>query len=208
MMKFLALFYWPRVLPGAMRPIHIILYACHSTVDTTGYFSPKHPSHDDFWSTLCTVLYAYCLTLHRRLPHLDCLTLHRLHHLDCSVSPSRTKKLLRITQPSHNHKQNLTMTTADEIQSLLESGAYSADSIPQLEQYVDAQVSGSAPYHFGANRTLAKLYQFFPDKSNAAMVGRILMLAVLQFPKTDILALLCLVPEKTQEIEPVATVIR
>jgi hypothetical protein len=100
------------------------------------------------------------------------------------------------------------MSNTSEIQSLLDTGAYSADSIPQLERYVNDQVAGLVPYHFGANRTLAKLFQFFPEKASDAMLGRILTLAMLQFPKTDVLALLCLVPEKIQESEPIATVIR
>lgn len=107
-----------------------------------------------------------------------------------------------------NRKQDLTMSTVVEIQSLLETGAYSAATVGQLEQYVQAQMTGSAPYHYGANRTLAKLYQFFPDLANPSMLARILTLAVLQFPKTDVLALMCLIPETTQESEPIATIIR
>ena len=100
------------------------------------------------------------------------------------------------------------MTTVAEIQSLLETGAYSAATIGQLEKYVDAQMTGSAPYHYGANRTLAKVYQFFPDQANNAVLARILTLALLHFPKTDVLALTCLIPEVTQETEPIASVIR
>ena len=100
------------------------------------------------------------------------------------------------------------MSTTPEIQSLLETGAYSAESIPQLERYVNDQVAGLVPYQFDANRTLAKLFQFFPEKASDLILARILTLAMLQFPKTDVLALLCLIPEKNQESEPIATVIR
>jgi hypothetical protein len=92
------------------------------------------------------------------------------------------------------------MSTTAEIQSLLETGAYSAESIPKLEAYVNDQVAGLVPYHFGANRTLAKLFQFFPEKSSDAMLGRILTLAMLQFPKTDVLALLCLIQKRVKKV--------
>jgi hypothetical protein len=95
-----------------------------------------------------------------------------------------------------------------DIDNLLESGAFSAESIPQLEKHVKDQSTGSVPYHYAANRTLAKLYQFFPDCNNDSMLASLLALALLQFPQTDILALLCLIPEKSQESEPIATVIR
>ena len=102
----------------------------------------------------------------------------------------------------------MSINTAVEIQSLLETGAYSADTVRKLEKYVEGQMAGTSPYHYDANRTLAKLYQFIPDLANPAMLARILTLSVLQFPKTDYLALSCLIPETTQESEPIATVVR
>lgn len=98
----------------------------------------------------------------------------------------------------------------DAVKSLLQtpSSAYSADTIPKLEAHVDAQITGSAPYHFDANRMLVKLYQFFPDSFNEKQLARILVLSLSEFPSTDLMALLCLVPEETQETEPIATIIK
>lgn len=97
-----------------------------------------------------------------------------------------------------------------EINSLLESSAYNADSIPKLEKYVDAQISGSAPYNLCANRTLAKLYQFFPGRSSSSdhYIAQILILSLLEYPSSDLLSLLCLISEKVQETETVALIIR
>lgn len=88
--------------------------------------------------------------------------------------------------------------TAEEITSLLESSAYSAESIPQLAAYVQAQASGAAPYSFAANRALTKLYQIFPDKEDESTIARVLLLSLLEFPSTDLLALSCLIPERVQ----------
>mmetsp|Transcript_31422 Transcript_31422/g.47502 ORF Transcript_31422/g.47502 Transcript_31422/m.47502 type:complete len:220 (+) Transcript_31422:86-745(+) len=98
----------------------------------------------------------------------------------------------------------------DEISSLLETSAYNADSIPKLEKYVDAQISGAAPYNLCANRTLAKLYQFFPGRSSSSdhYIAQILILSLLAYPSSDLLSLLCLISEKVQETETVALIIR
>jgi hypothetical protein len=95
----------------------------------------------------------------------------------------------------------------DEIKSLLDSG-YNAASALKLEAYVNAQVKGEAPYCFEANRTVLKLYQFFPDLQEDDTTARILLLSLLEFPSTDLLALLYIVSERVQTSEPSATIIR
>lgn len=95
----------------------------------------------------------------------------------------------------------------DEIKSLLDSG-YSAASAPKLEAHVDAQVKGEVPYCFEANRILLKIYHFFPHLQKDATTARILLLSLLEFPSTDLLALLCIVSEQVQTSEPFATIIR
>jgi translation initiation factor 3 subunit K len=95
----------------------------------------------------------------------------------------------------------------DEIKSLLDTG-YSAASAPKFEAHVNAQVKGEAPYFFEANRTLLKLYQFFPHLQEDATTARILLLSLLEFPSTDTLALLYIVSERVQTSEPSATIIR
>lgn len=101
----------------------------------------------------------------------------------------------------------------DMICSLLEKSAYDPTAIPLLEAYVNAQVVEDAPYSFDANRTLAKLYLFFPqlavDNKTEVSMAFILFLALLQYPfSSDFLALSCLISERVQAKEPCTTLIR
>jgi hypothetical protein len=101
----------------------------------------------------------------------------------------------------------------DRICSLLEKSAYDPTAIPLLEAYVNAQVVEDAPYSFDANRTLAKLYLFFPqlavDNKIEVSMALILFLALLQYPfSSDFLALSCLISERVQGKEPCTTLIR
>lgn len=103
----------------------------------------------------------------------------------------------------------LIMASLDEIKTLLEQqsqSVYNPESVPKLEACVAAQVSGQAPYYFDANRILVKLYSFYPETINDSVTAQILLLSLLEFPSTDLLALLCLVPNQTGE--PTATIIR
>lgn len=140
---------------------------------------------------------------------------------------------------------SITTPTHADIQSLLSSaGQYDPASIPLLEAYVRAQVlavtstlvSSHAPYSIDANRTLIKLYQFFPHHLAAAatttadtdvndadvaappavvVVGveittLIALLSLLQYPQsTDFgCTINCLLPERIQGIEPTATIVK
>ncbi|GMI19259.1 hypothetical protein TeGR_g13812 [Tetraparma gracilis] len=76
----------------------------------------------------------------------------------------------------------------DSISSLLSGDCYSASSIAPLEAHLSLQLSGSAPYSFPANRTLLKLYQFFPEQAKAAPTAAALRLA-LAASQADALAL-------------------
>jgi len=101
------------------------------------------------------------------------------------------------------------MSSLDEIKAVLEQhsqSVYNPENVSKLEQYVTAQVAGKAPYYFDANRVLVKLYSFYPEQSNDSFTAQVLLLSLLEFPSTDLLALLCLVPNQTGE--PTATVIR
>eukprot|EP00548_Thalassiothrix_antarctica_P001222 CAMPEP_0194140494 /NCGR_PEP_ID=MMETSP0152-20130528/10042_1 /TAXON_ID=1049557 /ORGANISM="Thalassiothrix antarctica, Strain L6-D1" /LENGTH=221 /DNA_ID=CAMNT_0038838763 /DNA_START=46 /DNA_END=711 /DNA_ORIENTATION=- len=101
------------------------------------------------------------------------------------------------------------MSTSD-IKALLATGSYKSESIPVLEKNVDAQINGSVPYDIAGNRSLAKLYQFFPTTSTSSDVylARILILALMEYPSTDFLALLCLISEKVLETEAIASITR
>jgi len=101
--------------------------------------------------------------------------------------------------------------TNTAILELLEHSAYNPGIVPQLEAYVDAQLQSSTSeysYSFDANRTLLKLYQFFPHLADEGYISKTFFLALLEFPSTDFTALACLVSEKTQSREPCATLVR
>eukprot|EP00978_Attheya_sp_CCMP212_P041423 scaffold237497_cov58-Attheya_sp.AAC.3 len=99
--------------------------------------------------------------------------------------------------------------TYDDVVKLLGHSAYNPAIVPQLEAYVKAQASSKAPYYFNANRTLVKLYQFFPHLSAGdEIISLVLFLALVEFPTTDFCALACLVPERVQSREPCVTLVR
>eukprot|EP00339_Tiarina_fusa_P016141 CAMPEP_0117036812 /NCGR_PEP_ID=MMETSP0472-20121206/26042_1 /TAXON_ID=693140 ORGANISM="Tiarina fusus, Strain LIS" /NCGR_SAMPLE_ID=MMETSP0472 /ASSEMBLY_ACC=CAM_ASM_000603 /LENGTH=221 /DNA_ID=CAMNT_0004746655 /DNA_START=70 /DNA_END=735 /DNA_ORIENTATION=+ len=98
--------------------------------------------------------------------------------------------------------------TKESIDSLLSKSPYSASNRAALEAYVDAEATGSCPYHMDANRCLLKLYQISPQSANADKVALVLLLALMEFPSTDLLALSYLVPERTQKCEPCATILQ
>jgi hypothetical protein len=99
-------------------------------------------------------------------------------------------------------------SSTEAIQKLLTDSPYSASNQAPLEAHVDAQAKGDAPYFMDANRSLLKLYQFFPQSANESKYALVLLLSLLQFPSTDVLALSYLVPERIQTTEPCATILK
>lgn len=98
--------------------------------------------------------------------------------------------------------------TKESVQALLQKSPYSSSNQGVLEAYVDLQAKGECPYYMDANRCLLKLYQFHPQSANATKVSLVLLLALLEFPSTDLLALSYLVPERMQKAEPCATILK
>jgi hypothetical protein len=107
--------------------------------------------------------------------------------------------------------------TADEIQDLLKSQMYNPEILPKLEAYLHSQVqSGSAepnPYSIQANRTLVKLYQFFPARAKAENLILAELLALVYSATTsegsvDFGALGCLISESVKKEEPFPTLAR
>jgi hypothetical protein len=103
------------------------------------------------------------------------------------------------------------------IQSLLQTSAYNPAIIPQLESYVRAQLSSAstslssssdAPYSFEANRTLIKLYQFFPEREDGGVVAMVAFLALMNWPEVEMGCLQCLCGEGVMGSEPCATLVR
>eukprot|EP00980_Cylindrotheca_fusiformis_P009339 scaffold2047_cov129-Cylindrotheca_fusiformis.AAC.18 len=98
--------------------------------------------------------------------------------------------------------------TKESVQALLEKSPYSASNQSTLEAYVDGQATGECPYFMDANRSLLRIYQFSPQSTNTSKVALVLLLALLEFPSTDLLALSYLVPERLQKSEPCASILK
>mmetsp|Transcript_28445 Transcript_28445/g.43642 ORF Transcript_28445/g.43642 Transcript_28445/m.43642 type:complete len:220 (-) Transcript_28445:211-870(-) len=96
--------------------------------------------------------------------------------------------------------------TPAEVTKLLATQAYSPDIVSPLADYARAQAEGKVPYNFDANRTLVKLYTFFPHLEDENTIAIVLLLSLVQFPSTDTLALSYIVPDRVQTREPCATI--
>ena len=107
-----------------------------------------------------------------------------------------------------------------EISRVLATAKADPTTVTQLESYVRAEVNAlygptagggaepSHPYNFETNRALTKLYQFFPHLADESCTALVLILALLEYPSTDFMALSYLVPDRVQEREPCATLKR
>jgi translation initiation factor 3 subunit K len=85
--------------------------------------------------------------------------------------------------------------STSEIKDLITSQGYSQSIIPQLEQHLLSQSTSTTPYDFNANRTLVKLYQFFPSSSNAGYTTLVALLSILFGSSAQFGAINCLIPE-------------
>ncbi|GAX15436.1 translation initiation factor 3 subunit K [Fistulifera solaris] len=83
----------------------------------------------------------------------------------------------------------------NDIRTLLNSQSYSSSMVQPLEEYLAAQTAGEAPYLFDAVRTLVKLYQLFPEHSKEDLTVHAYLLAMLEYPSTDNLALSYMIPQ-------------
>ena len=98
--------------------------------------------------------------------------------------------------------------TKEAVEALLKKSPYSSSNLLEsLEGYVDAQASGEAVYFMDANRSLLKLYQFAPQNLKEDKVAIILLLTLLEFPSTDLLALRYLVPESVQKTDACSSIL-
>lgn len=105
----------------------------------------------------------------------------------------------------HAHTSSIMAPSESDIRKLLTSTSYSPTLVQPLEEYLDAQFHGKAPYYFDAVRTLMKLYQLFPEYSTEEVQARAYLLALLEYPKTDLLALSYMIPQAVLNKEPCAT---
>lgn len=106
-----------------------------------------------------------------------------------------------------------------EISNLLETQTYNPSIVPQLESYLHSQIQPSGgdkqpnPYNFQANRTLVKLYQFFPKMAKVENLILVELLALVygndaQEASVDFGALGCLISEAVKKEEPFPALIR
>jgi len=100
--------------------------------------------------------------------------------------------------------------TFQEITKLLTHSAYNPAIVPQLEAYLVAQATTpeTSPYCYTANRTLIKLYQFFPHLADDEKMTLTLILALANRSGMEFASLTCLISEKTQAREPMAGICR
>ncbi|KAG8462922.1 hypothetical protein KFE25_001695 [Diacronema lutheri] len=80
------------------------------------------------------------------------------------------------------------------------------ERIPALEASVDAQCA-KGTYELDDNLLLLKLYQFFPEKANPAVIARVLVKALMHLPETDFLLCMYLIPERIATEAPVLPIV-
>eukprot|EP00164_Ancoracysta_twista_P001558 GFYU01002041.1.p1 GENE.GFYU01002041.1~~GFYU01002041.1.p1 ORF type:complete len:235 (-),score=80.15 GFYU01002041.1:60-716(-) len=92
-----------------------------------------------------------------------------------------------------------------QIATLLKNKAYLADSLKELEPYVEQQIKAKT-YDLDANLAVLKLYQFFPELVNMDILKKILLKSLCALPASDFNLCMYLIPEKTQQDEKVAQI--
>ncbi|KAL2534424.1 Eukaryotic translation initiation factor 3 subunit K [Abeliophyllum distichum] len=92
------------------------------------------------------------------------------------------------------------------VEQLVSVNPYNPDILPDLENYVNEQVS-SQTYSLSANLCLLRLYQFVPERMSTQIVARILIKALMAMPAPDFSLCLFLIPERVQMEEQFKTLI-
>lgn len=95
--------------------------------------------------------------------------------------------------------------SAAEIATLLEERPFEHSTVGRLESYISHQLSTNT-YDCEANKILLKNYQVTNEILNADIVAQILILSVMQLPKTDYLALSYLVPARAAAMPQMKTI--
>ncbi|CDP03033.1 unnamed protein product [Coffea canephora] len=92
------------------------------------------------------------------------------------------------------------------VEQLVAVNPYNPDILPDLENFVNEQVS-SQTYNLDANLCLLRLYQFEPERMSTQIVARILVKALMAMPAPDFSLCLFLIPERVQMEEQFKTLI-
>ncbi|KAK4483713.1 hypothetical protein RD792_010915 [Penstemon davidsonii] len=96
--------------------------------------------------------------------------------------------------------------TSYTVEQLISVNPYNPDILPDLENYVNEQVS-SETYSLNANLCLLRLYQFEPERMSTQIVARVLIKALMAMPAPDFSLCLFLIPERVQMEEQFKTLI-
>lgn len=102
--------------------------------------------------------------------------------------------------PKKSEKEVISYT----VEQLVAVNPYNPDILPELENYVNEQVS-SQTYSLDANLCLLRLYQFEPERMSTQIVARILVKALMAMPAPDFSLCLFLIPERVQMEEQFKT---
>ncbi|KAF5788642.1 putative eukaryotic translation initiation factor 3 subunit K [Helianthus annuus] len=92
------------------------------------------------------------------------------------------------------------------VEQLVAVNPYNPDILPDLENYVNEQVSLQT-YSLDANLCLLRLYQFEPERMSTQIVAHILIKALMAMPAPDFSLCLFLIPERVQMDEQFKTLI-
>ena len=98
----------------------------------------------------------------------------RLSHLDESPGQQFPAAWIKLQPP-----------VSYTVEQLVAVNRYNPDILPDLENYVNEQVS-SETYSLDANLCLLRLYQFEPERMNTQIVARILVKALTTMPTPEI----------------------
>ncbi|KAL8488167.1 hypothetical protein ACS0TY_023990 [Phlomoides rotata] len=109
-----------------------------------------------------------------------------------------------MSNTASNQKQQSELSYT--VEQLLAVNPYNPDILPDLENYVNEQVS-SQTYSLDANLCLLRLYQFEPERMSTQIVARILIKALMAMPAPDFSLCLFLIPERVQMEEQFKTLI-
>ncbi|KAK4396801.1 Eukaryotic translation initiation factor 3 subunit K [Sesamum angolense] len=109
-----------------------------------------------------------------------------------------------ISNSTTNQTQQSAMSHT--VEQLVAVNPYNPDILPDLENYVNEQVS-SQTYSLNANLCLLRLYQFEPERMSTQIVARILIKALMAMPAPDFSLCLFPIPERVQMEEQFKTLI-
>lgn len=106
---------------------------------------------------------------------------------------------------------SLRNSNKEDIDLLLTTQTYNPDIVPKLESYLysQADLCLPQPYFYDANRTLLKLYQFFPHLIRSECLALAECLSIVYgVDGVDFGSLTCLIPDTFKRNEPFPTLKR